>query len=293
MSHFCGLVILTPEYAKTHGMDDSLAKYDEGIEMPEYRKCDLSDKDKLYFLEHYLIDNAEENGAQIRANYKKFKLGFIKFMRGKKGYLTQKQYQEKFPHARNKETKDSWAFGLIYKNPEKWAEYFKQGYPEFWNSFDETYAKFGKDWNGNSWRKDENGVWAIYSTYNPDSKWDGYSVGGRWDKSIKTKSGEFVDMCKFGEIDFEPYPDDCYEDGEDWAGNPCKKLKEGYEWHYDNKNNFPFCIIIDGVWYEKGDMGWWGIVANEKGEEEWNGEVSALLEKIPADSMVYNVDFHI
>ena len=24
MSHFCGLVILTPEYAKVNGMDDSL-----------------------------------------------------------------------------------------------------------------------------------------------------------------------------------------------------------------------------------------------------------------------------
>ena len=28
-------------------------------------------------------------------------------------------------------------------------------------------------------------------------------------------------------------------------------------------------------------------------EEEWNGEVAALLEKIPADADVYNVDFHI
>jgi len=293
MSHFCGLVILTPEYAKTHGMDDSLAKYDEGIKMPEYRKYDLPDKDKLDFLEHYLIDNAEENGVQIRANYKKFKLGFIKFMRGKKGYLTQKQYQEKYPHARDKESKGSWASGLIYENGDKFVEYFKQGYPEFWNKFEETYAQFGEDWNGNRWRKDENGVWAVYSTYNPDSKWDWYSTGGRWDKSIKTKSGEFVNECMFGEIDFEPYPDDCYEDGEDWLGNPCKKLKEDYEWHYDNKNNIPFCIIIDGVWYERGDMGWWGIVANEKGTEEWNGEVSALLGKIPADSEVYNVDFHI
>ena len=293
MSHFCGLVILTPEYAKTHGMNDSLAKYDEGIEMPEYRKYDLPDKDKLDFLEHYLIDKAEENGVQIRANYKKFKLGFITFMRGKKGYLTQKQYQEKYPYSRNKETKDGWAWGLIYDNPEKWVEYFKQGFPDLWNSFEETYAKFGEDWNSNGWRKDENGVWAVYSTYNPDSKWDWYSTGGRWNNSIKTKDGQFVNMCKFGEIDFEPYPDDCYEDGEDWLGNPRKKLKDDYEWHYDNKNNIPFCIIIDGVWYERGDMGWWGIVTNEKGTEEWNGEVSALLENIPADSMVYNVDFHI
>ena len=145
MSHFCGLVILTPEYAKTHGMDDSLAKYDEGIEMPEYRKCDLSDKEKQRFLEYYLIDRAEENGTQIRADYEKFKLGFIKFMRGKKGYLTQKQYQEKYQHARDRETKKGWANRLIYDNPEKWVEYFKQGSPEVWASFEETYAKFGDD----------------------------------------------------------------------------------------------------------------------------------------------------
>lgn len=291
MSHFCGLVILTPEYAKVNGMDDSLAKYDENLETPEYRKCDLSDKDKQRFLEYYLINKSEDK--QLREAYNKFKLGFITFMRGKKGYLTQKQYQEKYPNARDKETKEGWASALIYENPEKWVEYFKKGYPEFWNLFEETYTKFGDDWNGNNWRKDEDGVWAVYSSYNPNSKWDWYSVGGRWSNSIKTKSGEFVDMCKFDEIDFDPYSDDCYEDGKDWLGNPCKQLKEGLEWHYDNKDNFPFCLIIDGVWYEKGDMGWWGMVANEKGEEEWNGEVAALLEKIPADSDVYNVDFHI
>lgn len=291
MSHFCGLVILTPEYAKVNGMDDSLAKYDENLETPEYRKCDLSDNDKQRFLEYYLINKSEDK--QLHEAYNKFKLGFITFMRGKKGYLTQKQYQEKYPNARDKETKKGWVFALIYENPEKWVEYFKKGYPEFWNSFEETYTKFGDDWNGNNWRKDEDGVWAVYSSYNPNSKWDWYSVGNRWSNSIKTKSGEFVDICKFGEIDFEPYSDNCYEDGKDWLGNPCKKLKEGYEWHYDNKDNFPFCVVIDGVWYEKGDMGWWGMVANEKGEKEWNGEVAALLEKIPADADVYNVDFHI
>ena len=291
MSHFCGLVILTPEYAKVNGMDDSLAKYDENLETPEYRKCDLSDKNKQRFLEYYLINKSEDK--QLHEAYNKFKLGFITFMRGKKGYLTQKQYQEKYPNARDKETKEGWASALIYENPEKWVEYFKKGYPEFWNSFEETYTKFGDDWNSNNWRKDEDGVWAVYSSYNPNSKWDWYSVGNRWSNSIKTKSGEFVDICKFGEIDFEPYSDNYYEDGKDWLGNPCKKLKEGYEWHYDNKDNFPFCVVIDGVWYEKGDMGWWGMVANEKGEEEWNGEVAALLEKIPADADVYNVDFHI
>lgn len=290
MSHFCGLVILTPEYAKVNGMDDSLAKYDEGIEMSEYRKCDLSDSDKQRFLEYYLINKSEDQ--QVRDDFETFKLGFITFMRGKKGYLTQKQYQEKYPNARNKKTKEGWAFGLIYENPDEWVEYFKQGYPKFWRFFWRTYRKFGEDWNGNSWRKDENGVWAVYSTYNPDSKWDWYCVGGRWNNAIKTKTGEFVNECLFDEIDFEPYPEECYEQKTDWMGNPYKGLKDGIVYHY-TKDDMPFCVVIDGIWYEKGEMGWWGMTSNEKGDDEWNGELEALLEKIPVDSLVYNVDFHI
>jgi hypothetical protein len=40
-------------------------------------------------------------------------------------------------------------------------------------------------------------------------------------------------------------------------------------------------------------MGWWGMTHNEKENDDWHGEVTALLEKLPADSEVYNVDFHI
>lgn len=45
--------------------------------------------------------------------------------------------------------------------------------------FDACYKANGEDWNGNRWRK-ENGVWYEYSTYNPNSKWDWYQLGGRW-----------------------------------------------------------------------------------------------------------------
>jgi hypothetical protein len=288
MSHFSGLVFITPKYGETNGMDDSLAKYDEGLETPEYRARDLSGIDRVYFLEHYLI-----KGTDKEKDYEQFKLGFIKFMRGKKGYLTQKQFQEKYPCARNPKSKSSWAFGLITENKERYAEYFAQGMPEVWNLFEDTYKEKGDDWNNSKWRKDENGVWAVYSEYNPNSKWDWYSVGGRWDKSIKTKSGEFVNMCMFNELDLQPYPDDCFEDAEDWTGETYKKLKEGFDWHYDSKNNLPFCIVIDGVWYEKGDMGWWGMTSNEMSKEDWEKQVASLLEGLPADTEVYNVDFHI
>ena len=289
MSHFCSLVILTPEYQKYHSFEDSLSKYDENLDVPEYRKDDLSEYEKISFIEYYAVN--QSNDVFFKEDYKKFKKGFIKIIRGRKGFLTQKAFKEKYPHA--KDNFDTYLNNMVYNNKEKFVEYFKANKPVLYASFEELYAKNGDDWNGMCWRKDPNGVWGVYSTYNPNSKWDWYSNGGRWAKSIKTKSGEFVDECLLGEIDFTPFPDEAYEDSKDWLGNPCKKLKEGYEWHYDNKDNFPFCIVIDGEWYEKGEMGWWGMTHNEKENDDWHGEVTALLEKLPADSEVYNVDFHI
>ena len=288
MSHFCGLVILTPEYAKAHGMDESLAKYDENIDMPEYRKRDVSDANIVEFLAWYIY--GKEASPEDRKGYNVFKKDFVKFMRGKNGFFTKKKFNEVYPNNRGG---DAYINHLIDKNGDRFAEYFKANKPDVFAQFPELYKEKGDDWNGNTWHKDENGVWAEYSTYNPDSKWDWYTVGGRWANSIKTKDGEFVDMCKFGDIDFEPYPEDAYVDGTDFWGNPCKKLKDGFEWHFDNKDNFPFCIVIDGVWCEKGEMGWWACVSNEKDPEDWHEEVKTLLATLPADSFVYNVDFHI
>ena len=219
MSHFCGLVILTPKYEKD--IDDSLEKYNENVEVQEYCADKVSKADKKRFVKYYT---------------------------GKRFYTKK--------------------------------------------SFEELYAEKGAEWNSNQWRKDEKGVWQVYSTYNPNSKWDWWCFGGRWTNCIKTKSGEFVDECKLGEIDFKPYPEDCYEDAENWRGEPYKRLKEEYKFHYA-KGDMPFCIIIDGVWYEKGQMGWWGMTSNEKNDDDWEKEIENLLATLPEDSDVYNVDFHI
>ena len=59
--------------------------------------------------------------------------------------------------------------------------------------FEECYKKNGDDWNGNTWRKDEDGVWREYSRYNPDAHWDWYEIGGRWAGKIVVKEGvEYV-----------------------------------------------------------------------------------------------------
>ena len=281
MSHFCGLVILTPEYAKTNGMDDSLAKYDEGMSMPEYRKRDVSDIDKCRFVTHYTKELTDTVLAES-------------FYKSRSKSVQEKMLSDYRKWLGNDDEINWNRFYMwaVYHNEGKYTKWFKYTFSKQFSTFESLYEQNGDDWNGNTWRKDENGVWAEYSTYNPDSKWDWYTVGGRWRNSIKTKEGELVDACFLSEIDFTPFTEEDYEDSVDWVGRPCKSLKEGMEWHY-TKNDAPFCIILDGVWYEKGKMGWWGITSDEKDKEVWDKEVAKLLETLPQDSYVYNVDFHI
>lgn len=54
-----------------------------------------------------------------------------------------------------------------------------------------------------------------------------------------------------------------------------------------------FAVIKDGVWYQKGDMGWWGMVSNTKEQADWNQEVSNLLEDLPEDTLISIYDCHI
>lgn len=60
------------------------------------------------------------------------------------------------------------------------------------------YCKYKQDEN----IPDENAVFGYY--FNPNAEWDWFEIGGRWNNSIKTKSGVFCNSCKIGEIDFTP-----------------------------------------------------------------------------------------
>ena len=54
-----------------------------------------------------------------------------------------------------------------------------------------------------------------------------------------------------------------------------------------------FAVIKDGVWYEKGKMGWWAMVADEKNEGSWNEEVKALIDSVSDDTLISVYDCHI
>lgn len=54
-----------------------------------------------------------------------------------------------------------------------------------------------------------------------------------------------------------------------------------------------FAVLKDGKWYERGEMGWWACVSNEKSNDEWNSEFAKLIESLPDDTLLTIVDCHI
>lgn len=54
-----------------------------------------------------------------------------------------------------------------------------------------------------------------------------------------------------------------------------------------------FAVVKDGVWYEKGEMGWWGMVSNEKDGDDWEKEFYNLIKDLPGHTMLTIFDYHI
>jgi hypothetical protein len=129
--------------------------------------------------------------------------------------------------------------------------------------------KVAQEWG---YEIDEDGN--LLSRYNPDSRWDWYSIGGRWSGFLYTKEKDDegnpirVDQATFGEID--------------------------WDYMIDN-GNIPFCFVTaDGEWVEKGEMGWWGMVSNETPNESWKETFKRYINSIEdTDCLVTAIDFHI
>lgn len=132
--------------------------------------------------------------------------------------------------------------------------------------------------------RDENG--AIWSTYNPDSRWDWWTIGGRWEETYRDRQGETV----------EAFLASLRKTKEGLAAgenlNPHKGEPHAVggvlPWY------FPHDILTtDQTWHRIGRTGWWGMRADDMTEAEWVDEAIAALEKEDLASVVYYIDFHI
>lgn len=159
-----------------------------------------------------------------------------------------------------------------------------------------------------------------FTTYNKKSKWDWWVIGGRW-----------PDYFNFGDYDPMKDPDN-YETCHLCAGSGLRKddlgmseraknpnytcngcsgkgkslkfhLKQTHthvevaellrRWKKPETRIVPFALVDPkGRWLEKGEMGWFACVSNEKKPTDWKKQVKAMYEKYPKHIAVA-VDMHI
>ncbi|WP_437186761.1 hypothetical protein SH668x_000116 [Planctomicrobium sp. SH668] len=103
------------------------------------------------------------------------------------------------------------------------------------------------------------------STRNPKARWDWYVVGGRWGGWLHDHKASGRSISN----NSAPVP------------------------HVLANEKFPFVLITpDGEWHERGKMGWWDMVTNEKDEAVWHDELRQLLQQY-SDHHLVLIDAHI
>tara|TARA_R110000796_G_scaffold1673_3_gene6973 strand:+ start:16063 stop:16899 length:837 start_codon:yes stop_codon:yes gene_type:complete len=278
MSHFTVLII-------GGNIEDQLEGFNEDITMPRYEKGEVSEEDKKQFVDYYT--KAKEANKNL--------------------------------------------------------------------TFEELYEKEGKGWNDNSW-KFRRGIWVETSTYNPNSKWDWYKIGGRWEGMLMDKQGNPCNSGLISELDFltprveaeetalkyfdevsalfkggkVPQPKLTWEQilGAGHIGDIDTKRKfyhnqtamiEIAKVKEENRDKFGFffepadfkctreeygkrafngafstyAMLKDGEWFEKGQMGWWGMSNDEFTQADWDIEMNKMLDSLEDDVEVTIVDCHI
>ena len=146
-----------------------------------------------------------------------------------------------------------------------------------YKSFEECYASKGRDWNDNRWRKDDDGVWREYSTYNPDSKWDWYEVGGRWAGTLELKEG----VAPIQPINFSWGWK--AEDKQKVLTATPKRADKAYLKDIANVEELQASgILQDGEWIDTIE------------EDGWHFKnIGEYLKDLPGDTLVTCVDYHI
>ena len=161
------------------------------------------------------------------------------------------------------------------------------------------------------------------TTYNPNSKWDWYQIGGRWSNLITTTTGEHVNFCQLKDLvrkeelsedrkeelrrEYEYYTtDDWSEELKAWANEhrifkfyKTSYYKEKYPTYkvYENLSvSFSTYALLNskGEWIEPGQMGWFGLSSATATEErEFQNKYNAYLDAEDQENYIVIVDYHI
>lgn len=155
---------------------------------------------------------------------------------------------------------------------------FNAEFDQNWESTKRDYTETSPDYGkADADCEDCNGSGIDMSTYNPQSKWDWYRVGGRFDGRITGNEQQSENGFNFD------------AKHETLANNsvPVSELLQSVE------PFIPYALVTpDGEWIERGQMGWWGMSSGDKDRAVWNAQVIGIYEKFSEFDAVL-LDCHI
>lgn len=130
----------------------------------------------------------------------------------------------------------------------------------------------------------------LLSTYNPDSKWDWWSIGGRWEETYRAKQGMTVADAI---VEYRKTATDL-ENGvllRPVTNGPFEEPDRKLPWW------FPYNLVTPlsagNEWVQQGRMGWFGVHDDTHSEAEWIELLIRTLEGLDPMSKLVFIDFHI
>lgn len=156
---------------------------------------------------------------------------------------------------------------------------------DYWQQYEETM----RDYEENHPRYNQpdtdcsscNGKGAYRSEYNPDSKWDWYRIGGRFD-------GLVTDNPQESDNGFNFHPK------HQTLVNNSVPVEYILAQHAEGEELFSAYALVtpDGKWIERGQMGWFGMSSGDKPENVWEAERLNIYRKFRSYDLVI-LDCHI
>lgn len=55
----------------------------------------------------------------------------------------------------------------------------------------------------------------------------------------------------------------------------------------------PYAVVKDGQWYQKGEMGWFGMSSDEMSQDEWNQQFWEMINSLDPETTLTLIDCHI
>lgn len=184
---------------------------------------------------------------------------------------------------------------------EEWDLYQQAQKDEGKPSEYDSMASFAGDYFG---YEEQDGKFGYYA--NPNAKWDWWEVGGRYSDYLINKCGVEGNSFQVKDIDFEAMQArNVVSAGESWEA--AQKENEAFrnfiygitpgmtkEQYIASRTNVSaFAFLMGDKWVERGEMGWFGIVTDEKESSDWETQMTAFIKALDPEETLTVVDCHI